>query len=154
MLETVVDSRWHVDQFLAPTPVRVVIDLRGRDLTGEREPQALAEECEDGEIHRFLERPEFNPALLTQLIDTATRAADGRAETIRKAAEQKAQDVLSADLKRLVDLRAVNDHVRPAEIELAQEQIDRTRTAISQARLRLDSLRLVLEGPDEREGRD
>jgi len=149
VLETVADSRWHVDQFLAPTPVRVVIDLRGRDLTGERDAQALAEECEDGNVHRFLERPEFNPALLNQLIDTATRAADERAQTIKKEAEQKAQNVLTADLKRLLDLRAVNDHVRPAEIELAQEQIDRTRTAISQARLRLDSLRLVLEGPDE-----
>jgi len=49
----------------------------------------------------------------------------------------------------LVDLRTVNDHVRPEEIALAQEQIDCTRAAISQARLRLDSLRLVLEGPDE-----
>jgi ATP-dependent helicase HepA len=126
-----------------------VIDLRGRDLTGERDALALAGDCEDGNIHRFLERPEFNPALLNQLIDTATRAAEGRAQTIKNEAEQKAQDVLTADLKRLVDLRAVNDHVRPAEIELAQEQIDRTRTAISEARLRLDSLRLVLEGPEK-----
>ncbi|MEO5961394.1 MAG: RNA polymerase-associated protein RapA, partial [Opitutaceae bacterium] len=31
VLETVADTRWHVDQFLAPTPVRVVIDLRGQD---------------------------------------------------------------------------------------------------------------------------
>ena len=68
---------------------------------------------------------------------------------MKKAAEQKAQDVLSTDLKRLVDLSAVNDHVRPEEIALAQEQIGRTSTAISLARLRLDSLRLVLEGPDE-----
>jgi ATP-dependent helicase HepA len=29
VLETVADSKWHVDQFLAPTPVRVVVDLRG-----------------------------------------------------------------------------------------------------------------------------
>jgi ATP-dependent helicase HepA len=154
LLETVAESRWHVDQFLAPTPVRVVIDLRCRDLTGDRDACALAGECEDGNIHRFLERPEFTPALLNQLIETATRAAEGRAETVRKAAAQKAEDVLTADLKRLVDLRVVNDHVRLAEIELAQEQIDRTRTAISQARLRLDSLRLVLEGPGERGGRD
>ena len=149
VLETVADSRWHVDQFLAPTPVRVLIDLRGRDLTEERDALSLAEESEDAEIHRFLERPEFSPALLNQLIDAATRAAESRAQAVKKMAEQKAQDVLNADLKRLVDLSAVNDHVRPAEIELAQEQIDRTRAAISQARLRLDSLRLVLEGPDE-----
>lgn len=149
VLEAVADSRWHVDQFLAPTPVRVVIDLRGRDLTGERDALALSEESEDANIHRFLERPEFNPAMLEQLLDAATRAAETRAQAVKKSAEQKAQNVLTADLKRLVDLRAVNDHVRPAEIELAQEQIERTRTAIAQARLRLDSLRLVVEGPEE-----
>src|SRR5439155_22389869 len=37
VLETVADSRWHVDQFLAPAPVRVVVDLHGNDLTSERE---------------------------------------------------------------------------------------------------------------------
>ena len=149
VLEAVADSRWHVDQFLAPTPVRVLIDLRGRDFTVERDALSLAAESEDADIHRFLERPEFSPAILNQLIDTATRTAAIRAQTVKKAAEQKAQDVLSADLKRLVDLRVVNDHVRTVEIELAQEKIDRTRAAIAQARLRLDSLRLVLEGPDE-----
>ncbi|MFT3867661.1 MAG: RNA polymerase-associated protein RapA [Nibricoccus sp.] len=149
VLETVADSRWHVDQFLAATPVRTLVDLRGRDLTEERNAAELAAESEDADIHRFLERPEFSPELFNQMIDTATRTAEARAQALKKAAEQKAQDVLSADLKRLVDLRAVNDHVRPEEIALAQEQIDRTRAAISQARLRLDSLRLVLEGPDE-----
>jgi ATP-dependent helicase HepA len=87
--------------------------------------------------------------LLNQLIDAATRSAETRAQTTKNAAGQKALEVLGADLRRLVDLSAVNDHVRPEEIGLAQEQIDRTRAAISQARLRLDSLRLVLEGPDE-----
>jgi len=149
VLEAVADRRWHVDQFLAPTPVRVLIDLRGHDLTEERDALSLAEESEDADIHRFLERPEFGPALLNQMVDTATRAAEVRAQAMKQAAEQKAQDVLSADHKRLVDLSAVNDHVRPDEIELAREQIERTRTAITQARLRLDSLRLVLEGPDE-----
>ncbi|MFT3784451.1 MAG: RNA polymerase-associated protein RapA [Nibricoccus sp.] len=149
LLEAVAESRWHVDQFLAPTPVRVVIDLRGRDLTEERDAVAIAEESEDGDIHRFLERPEFSATLLAQMIETATKAADVRAQTLKKTAEKKAQEVLSADLKRLVELRAVNDHVRPEEIELARAQIEHTRGAIAEARLRLDSLRLILEGPEE-----
>jgi ATP-dependent helicase HepA len=63
------------------------------------------------------------------------------------AAQSKATAALSADLQRLVDLQKINDHVRPEEIALAQAQLDHTRTAITQARLRLDSLRLILEGP-------
>ena len=47
----------------------------------------------------------------------------------------------------LVDLRKLNDHIRPEEIALAQEQLKQATGAIEQARLRLDSIRLVVEGP-------
>lgn len=36
-------------------------------------------------------------------------------------------------------------------IELAQEQLERVGAAIEQARLRLDSIRLIVEGPDHGE---
>ncbi len=152
LLETVADSRWHVDQFLAPTPVRVVIDLRGRDLTAEREAKSLAADFEDSEIHRFLERPGFDAALLQTLLASATERADERSRVLKSAAQTKATASLTADLQRLVDLRKLNDHVRPGEIALAEEQLQRTRTAIEQARLRLDSIRLVVEGPRGAEG--
>ena len=56
---------------------------------------------------------------------------------------------LAADLQRLVDIQKINDHIRPAEIALAQEHLQHTTTAITAARLRLDSLRLIIEGPTE-----
>ena len=147
VLETVADSRWHVDQFLAPTPVRVVIDMRGRDLTAERAAKSVSADFEDSEIHRFLERPGFDAALLKTLLASATATAEEQASGLKTAAESKASAALTADLQRLVDLRKLNDHVRPEEIALAEEQLRRTRTAIEQARLRLDSIRLIVEGP-------
>ena len=62
------------------------------------------------------------------------------------SAAARAGAALSAEIQRLVDLQKLNDHVRPAEIALAREQLERIRAAIAQARLRLDSLRLVVEG--------
>jgi ATP-dependent helicase HepA len=41
--------------------------------------------------------------------------------------------------------------VRPEEIELAREQLAQTRTALEHARLRLDSLRLLVAGPPDRD---
>jgi ATP-dependent helicase HepA len=147
VLETVADSRWHVDQFLAPTPVRVVVDVRGRDLTGERDADFLAAEVEDGNIHRFLERPGFSTGVLNTLLEGATNRAQAHSGEIKAAALAKARSSLDAELQRLRDLRKVNDHVREEEIELAREQRERIAAAIEQARLRLDSLRLILEGP-------
>jgi ATP-dependent helicase HepA len=149
VLETVADSRWHVDQFLAPTPVRVVIDLRGAEHTEAYPAAALADDFSDGVLHRFLERPGFNLGFLKKMLETATERAEARSLALKTAAHTRATAALGADLQRLVDLQKINDHIRPAEIALAQEQLTHTTAAITAARLRLDALRLVVEGPGE-----
>ncbi|HYP17904.1 MAG TPA: RNA polymerase-associated protein RapA [Opitutus sp.] len=146
VLEAVADSRWHVDQFLAPTPLRVVVDVRGEDLSAEREAASVAAAAEDADIHRFLERPGFSRGVLKSLLEAAAERAEERASALKSAADARAVAALGADLRRLVDLRKINDHIRPEEIALAQEQLERTRGAIQEARLRLDSMRLILEG--------
>lgn len=146
VLEAVADARWHVDEYLAPTPVRVVVDVRGHDLSEEWPAHASADELEDGELARFLERPGFGAEVMRALVGTAEQAAAAQAERLRRAARARAEEVLGPALQRLVDLRRINDHVRAEEIELARERRDHTRDAISGARLRLDAVRLVLEG--------
>ena len=143
VLEAVADTRWHVEQFLAPMPVRVLVDVHGQDLTEIHDAGSLADDVEDGEIERFLERPGFNAQLLKQLLEGATELAQQKSRTLKDEAQTKANGMLAADHQRLIDLRKYNDHVRPEEIALAQEQLQRVREAIGQARLRLDSIRLV-----------
>ncbi len=146
VLETVADSRWHVEQFLPPQPVRVVVDLRGGDLTDEWDPQTVADLVKTVPIHPFLERPEFNPALMKNLIEGATDTAEKTVVAVKQKAEAAAQAQLGADLQRLSDLQKLNDHVRPEEIKLAQTQLKKTCGAIRDARLRLDSIRLIVAG--------
>jgi ATP-dependent helicase HepA len=147
VLEAVADSRWHVDQFLAPVPVRIVVDVRGNDLTEERSAASLKGEVEDATIQRFLERPGLNLALLKTLIAGATEFAEARTTVLKTEAQAKATAVLGADLQRLIDLRKLNDHVRVEEIDLLREQLQRVTVAVGEARLRVDSIRLVVEGP-------
>lgn len=147
VLEAVAESRWHVDQFLAPTPVRVVVSMRGADLTEAHEALGFAAEFEDGDVHQFLEQSGFNAHALKGLLTTAGERAEARSAELKHTATTKATTALTADLQRLIDLKKVNEHVRPEEIELAGEQLERTRAAIGSARLRLDSLRLVVQRP-------
>jgi ATP-dependent helicase HepA len=127
-------------------PVRILVDIRGNDLTAEREIATFAGDVEDSTIQRFLERPGFNAGLLKGMIERATEQAEGQSVAIRQAAQEKAQSSLGADLQRLKDLSRLNDNVHPAEINLLEEQIRRTADAIRDSRLRLDSIRLVVEG--------
>lgn len=146
VLETVADSRWHVDRFLAPTPVRVVVDPGGSDVTDERTSATLAADFEDATIQRFLERPGFNAGVLQAMLDGASGCAAPRVEALKAAARTKATAALTGDLQRLIDLQKINDHVRPDEIALARAHLQHTCAAIEQARLRLDSIRLIVEG--------
>lgn len=148
VLEAVADARWHVDQFLAPAPVRVVVDLGGEEIAAQASMARLAQDFEDADLHRFLERPGFNGGVLKTLLEAANEHAEERARTLRSEARSRATTALAAEVQRLADLRKVNDHIRSEEIELAQEQLRRTCAAIDQARLRLDSIRLVLAGAE------
>ncbi len=147
ILETVADARWHVDRFLAATPIRVLVDVRGRDLTEEYSAAGITNDATDGDLHRFLERPGFNAAVLKAMLDGAQDLAEARAIRLRADAAQTASALLRAEVQRLVDLSTINPHVRPEEISLAGQKQAHTETAIAQARLRLDSIRLILEGP-------
>ncbi len=146
VLEAVADSRWHVDQFLAPTPVRVVVDLRGQDLTESRDRASFAGYVEDANLHRFLERPGFNAGVLKAMIEAATDRATEHSRVVKQSAAVAADEALTADWQRLVDLQKLNDDVRAEEVALADERRAQTRAAVEQARLRLDSIRVVLEG--------
>lgn len=148
VLETVADARWHVDQFLPPTPLRVAVDVSGRELSGEEDPRPAPGDVNDADIHRFLEQPGFNADLLRQLAEGAREAADGRADDLRQKAAAEATRVLNQELQRLEALARVNDHIRPEEIALVGEQLNQVVEAIQNARLRLDSIRLLLLQPE------
>jgi ATP-dependent helicase HepA len=126
--------------------VRVVVDLRGEDLTAEHPAAATAADFEERDVHRFLERPGFNAGILKEMIEAATARAEALAQALRCEARARATGGLTADLRRLADLQRLNDHVRPEEIVLAQERLTQTGAAIEKARLRLDAVRLIVLG--------
>lgn len=147
VLEVVAEARWQVDRFLAPQPVRVLVDIRGEDLTDRRDAKSIRLEAEDGDLARFLEKPGFNGAVLKAMVGGAAGLAQTRIQSLLAAAREKAEAELGAEWQRLRELQRLNDHVRADELAATQEQLKQTRAALAAARLRLDSLRLILEGP-------
>jgi len=143
VLETIEDTRWHLDQFLPPTPLRVLVDIHGRDRSAELSPEAFARDLEDAPLPQFLEKPGFNATLLKNLLERATELAEARATPLRQAARETAATTLTDELQRLVHLSKLNTSVSPREIELAKKQVRQTRKAIEASRLRLDSIRLI-----------
>jgi len=148
VLETVSQSRWQADRFLPPTPIRVLVDIRGNDLGDEYAMPQLSEELQEGDLHRFLEMPGFTYELFKSLLEGAEDLAEVESRQFIKSGHKQATEQLGESVKRLINLRKINDHVRPDEITTAKEQLQHTLQAIQEARLRLDSLRLIFASPE------
>jgi hypothetical protein len=69
----------------------------------------------------------------------ATRASTKPSEAARELAEK----TISQQIARLEDLAKRNPHISPSEIKALKATLRETTEAISQARVRLDSIRLI-----------
>ncbi len=147
VLEPVALSKLHVDRFLSPTPLRILVDVHGSDLTHERDFAWTCTQISNGSINRFLERPGFNASMFHSMIAGASDIAEDASQRIRAEASTHMKKALADEIQRLVDLKKINDNVRPEEIEMAKAEMTGLQEAIDHARLRLDSLRLIVEGP-------
>jgi len=149
VLEAIAGSRLHVDRFLPPTPLRLVIDHRLADVTEAFRAGAWEARLQKGLPHQLLENADITRRILPSMLGAASTLAETQAARLRESSLAEMNRLLGHELHRLRMLRLVNDHVRPQEIELAQAQQNELAAALQASRLRLDSLRLIWKGPPE-----
>lgn len=142
VLESVAPPRLHVDRFLPPTPVRVVVDQRLTDRTGVSVGPLVP-----GRGAWLTERRETLTPLLAKMNERCAELAEARAETLRREAVTLLTEALGGEIRRLRALALVDAHVRPAEIAATERERTDLSEHIASARLRPDALRLVWRGP-------
>ena len=146
LLECIAPPHFHVDRFLPPTPVRVLVDHRGQEVGSALPSQALARQLKAGAGHALLERPDFREKFLPSLIARTKDHADRRLRALVVQARQDMSTKLELEILRLRDLQKVNRSVRNEEIELMVQQQEALDQHLGAARVRLDSLRLIHRG--------
>jgi ATP-dependent helicase HepA len=140
VLESIAPPHLHIDRFLPPTPLRVLIDQKGKETPT---PPLL----ESGDAHSVLENPLLRRELLPALMKRAEAVASGRAAEIEALARKEMSGELEYEIQRLQELQKVNPSVRPEEISLLVEQQRALGQGLQAARLRLDAIRLIERGP-------
>ena len=143
VLDVVAPPELYIDRFLPPTPLRIVVDQRLQDATVTFPAKTLSVKLRDArQTLRYADRS-WQDELVPKMIDEDRRLAEEkRPERIRSSREAM-QDVMGKELRRLVALAEVNDHVRPEEVERTRVEIEKLDEAIGSAALRLDALRLI-----------
>lgn len=145
VVECVAPLALHADRFLPATPIRVVVDHALADHTDD-EVVAKAK-LEKGDIFRLLDRGAVKKKLLPAMLEKAQALAAERAQRLIEAASTAMTLQLRSEIERLEDLRQINDHVRPEEIEAIRQQQTDLQAAIAAAQPRLDAVRLIFRVP-------
>lgn len=143
VVECIAPAALHADRFLSPVPIRVVVDHAGKD---RRDDAAYRHaRLEKGSPVRLLEKAAVKRKLFPAMMAAARQLAEAEMAALTAGAVTAMRTQLQAEIDRLEDLRQLNDHVRPEEIDGLKAQQDALAEALGSARLRLDALRLVLQ---------
>ncbi len=143
VLECVAPSNLHADRFLPATPIRVFLSSEGEDITSAMVTALAKARLVEGRIHEGLDSPDLRQHL-QHLTDASRVLAMERAEPVIHDALTELDARLGHELERLRSLARVNPAVRPEEVALLEAQRDDLRRHITAARLRLDSMRLLI----------
>ncbi len=147
LLECIAPPHLHVDRFLPPTPLRVLVDHRGSDAENSIPSETLARHLKNGDAFALLDQPELREELLPNLIEKAQSIASSQVPGIVAQARKEMAVHLEHEIARLKELRKVNRSVRAEEIDLLTHQQRALDQHLACARLRLDAIRLIQRGP-------
>jgi ATP-dependent helicase HepA len=144
VLESVAPPRLHVDRFLPPTPVRVLVDIGGKDYSLKFSHHYINAHSGDEEAFRLKQDPALLKALVPEMLRAAREHARVQKSNLLQAAMHQAHERLDGEANRLKELKKVNPNVREEEIRIAENVISDVTKHIAKAHLRLDAVRLIL----------
>jgi ATP-dependent helicase HepA len=139
VLEVIAPTRLHLDRFLPPTVIRVVVDHQGNVFSGNLPSAVLT----PGDSRRLVGQETFRRDLFPKMLAAAQSLANAASDAPAKSAGQLAAATLNAELARLEDLATRNRQVSPTELAALRATRDETLGALVSPRLRLDAIRLV-----------
>jgi ATP-dependent helicase HepA len=145
VIEPVAPPALHLDRFLPATPVRIVVDAKGQDVSPD--VNLVADDLLPGSVFPILDNARIKNKLLPSMLEKCRQHAASRAGVIASQASQRMRSALVREIDRLRDLKKTNDHIRDSEITVLESQIQELAARITEAPLRLDAVRLIWQKP-------
>ena len=143
-VQCVAPRQLQLHRFLPNTPLRFLVDRKGKNLSAVLPHAKLNTLCSN--IPRS-----SGPAIIGQvrtdigpMQEHAAKFAAAELPALVAAARARLTENLSNEIARLEELQAVNPAIRTEEIEFFRAQLASGQTALEQASLQLQALRLVV----------
>ncbi len=146
VLETVGRQGVHIDRFLPNTPLRVVVNHSGDDVTEAYSVDFLNKHLIAGRIDSIIENETLVNTILPEMIKRATEIAEPMKVKEIEAGLKRMNQTLDHEIGRLVSLHKRNKAIRPDEIHTALNEKNVLSELIANAQVRMDALQLIREG--------
>jgi ATP-dependent helicase HepA len=124
--------------------LRVLMDQNGKDLGTVLGIDKLSKLLQKIPRNNAQELVRHARPVLVEMLQKAEDKAKPQQTELIAAAQQKVRDEIMQELDRMQALAAVNPNVRQSEIDYLQESLAASLHYLSQAKLRLDSLRVIM----------
>ena len=143
MLETSTQQGIYVDRVLPNTPLRIVVDHNGNDVTDAYPVETFDRKLIPGQTDALLENETIMETLLPDMISVATKIAEQQITKEIASGLQRMNLTLNHEIDRLKILQKKNKNIRPEEIQIAlNEQLTLT-SLIKDSRVRMDAIQLI-----------
>ena len=137
-------KKLHLNRFLPPTAVRLLLDESGANLTSKISFTGLGKNLQ--KVNKSLARDLIKSRhdQLRELLTQGEGEAERQLPSIVENAEARMRTQLDAEIARLTALAEHNPAVRSAEIDALKDERKALSEAIENTRLRLDSVRVII----------
>jgi len=143
VLETSRDQNVYVDRFLPHTPIRIVVDHAGNEVTDSWPIETFDKKLTPGKIDGLLDNQQLMETVLPNMIATATKIAEQQRKEEMASGLKRMNLTLNHEIERLKTLQNKNKNIRPEEIQLALDEQLTLTALIKDARVRMDAIQLV-----------
>ncbi|MEX0604576.1 MAG: RNA polymerase-associated protein RapA [Marinobacter sp.] len=131
-------------RYLPLSPVRVLVDVNGRNLSDALPHDRLNELCAN--IRRRTAQaivPRIRAEVET-MVDHCDGLAAERLEPLRDAARQRVRDSLQPEIRRLESLRRHNPAIRDEEVQFFNDQLAAAESAVDRASMAVEGIRVII----------
>ena len=133
-----------LNRFIPPTPVRLLLDSKGNNLAEQVNFNTLQNKLKPLSKDIANKMVKMARPNIEQLIKIGDQKMTEIAQAKIQEASRLADQTLSAELNRLIALKAVNKNIRQSEINVLEKQRVLSLEELSKASWRLDSLRVIM----------
>jgi ATP-dependent helicase HepA len=145
LLSPTAPGHLHVDRFLPPTPIRVLVDGTG-DSLNELLSKLDAADLDPAPPDLLEDHHQQFDRMVPKLLEAAKTQAGFQESVRKKEAHKEAEKRLLSEAQRLRDLSLVNPSVSAADVAAAESHAAAVLYEIMRAELRMDAVRIIIMG--------